>query len=91
MIGQKNITSLIVGGDLPLASAGDKKEDLQTGQIGVFVGGSAVDSALATDDSFQVAVKMPDGSLKVTPHVVYGDISAKDSQPFEVSQDAAVL
>ena len=73
MIGQKNISQIIVGKDLaPLAETATRA-DLSAGQIGVFKNGSstAIDGTtdLTTGDRFKIVFKNVDGNIIESPFI----------------------
>jgi len=83
MIGQGNVTHLLVGKDLSLLGETKTRADLATGQLGVFKVGSktAIDGTtdLTAGDRFTIATKNSKGVIVETPVIEYDNIKSKSS------------
>lgn len=92
MIGQKNVTHLIVGKDLAILSSGTRAS-LATGQIGVFKNGSQTPttSALSAGDLFTIAYKDVSGQVINTPHIEYSNIIRKGSTAYTAAAQKKVF
>ena len=79
MIGQSNVTHMLVGKDLNILGATSKRTDLAVGQIGVFLVGSqtARTTALTAGSRFQIVTKNSKGVIVQTPVIEYNGISGK--------------
>lgn len=80
MIGQGNVTHLLVGKDLDTLANTGKRSDLATGQIGVFKVGSKTATganALVAGDKFTIATKNSKGVIVETPVMEYDNIKSK--------------
>ena len=82
MIGQSNVTHMLVGKDLNLLAATGKRADLATGQLGVFLVGSQTAlgtgaTDLAAGDRFTIATKNSLGVIVETPVIEYDGITSK--------------
>ena len=83
MIGQSNITTMLVASNTAAPAAGIKASELASGQIGVFINGACIDSAISSGAQFQVIEKTSDGLLKTTQHIVAGADDKKAFAPVE--------
>lgn len=81
MIGQSNVTHLLVGKDLDILANTATRSDLAVGQIGVFLVGSqtAKTDALAAGDRFQVVTKNSKGAIIQSPVIEYSGVSSKSA------------
>lgn len=82
MIGQKNITTVVIGKDDDVATTSETRADLIAGQIGIFLVGSKTAngaSALTAGQRFQVVYKRNDGALIESPVIEYNNITAKNA------------
>jgi hypothetical protein len=82
MIGQSNVTHMLVGKDLNLLANTGKRANLATGQLGVFLVGSETAlgtgaTDLAAGDRFTIATKNSAGVIVETPVIEYNNIIAK--------------
>ena len=79
MIGQSNVTHLLVGKDLDILASTATRSDLAVGQIGVFLVGSQVakTTALVAGDRFQIVTKNSKGVIVQTPVIEYDGIKGK--------------
>ena len=80
MIGQSNVTHMLVGKDLNMPANTVKREGLATGQIGVFKVGSLTATgvnALSAGDRFTIAMKNAAGVIVETPVIEYNNITSK--------------
>jgi hypothetical protein len=87
MIGQSNVTHMLVGKDLNLLANTGKREDLAVGQIGVFLVGSQTAlgtgaTDLAAGNRFTIATKNSKGVIVETPVIEYDGISSKKVAPY---------
>lgn len=83
MIGQGNVTHLLVGKDLSLLGETKTRADLATGQLGIFKVGSktAIDGTtdLTAGDRFTIATLNTKGVIVETPVIEYNNIKSKSS------------
>lgn len=83
MLGQKNITHIVVGKNLDLVGETETRDDLAVGQIGVFTAGSttAIDGTtdLAAGNRFKVVYKDVDGNIVESPLISYDNIVSKNA------------
>jgi len=81
MIAQSNVTHMLVGKDLDILSNTSTRDDLNTGQIGVFLVGSktAKTDALASGDKFTIAYKNSKGVVTETPVMEYDTLRGKSA------------
>ena len=80
MIGQGNVTHLLVGKDLDTLANTGKRSDLAVGQIGVFLVGSQTAlgaNALTAGKRFTIATKNSKGVIVETPVMEYDNIKSK--------------
>jgi hypothetical protein len=79
MIGQGNVTHLLVGKNLNLLPITGTRTDLAVGQLGVFLVGSklAKVDALVAGQRFTIATKNSKGVIVETPVMEYSNIKAK--------------
>jgi hypothetical protein len=80
MIGQGNVTHLLVGKDLDTLANTGKRSDLAVGQIGVFLVGSQTAlgaNALTAGQRFTIATKNSKGVIVETPVMEYDNIKSK--------------
>lgn len=80
MIGQGNVTHLLVGKDLNTLANTGKRSDLAVGQIGVFLVGSQTAlgaNALTARQKFTIATKNSKGVIVETPVMEYDNIKSK--------------
>jgi len=84
MLGQKNISHIVVGKDDDLVTSSETREDLIAGQIGVFKNGSVngTTSALSAGDRFKVVFKDVDGNIVESPFIDYDNIVKKNSTDY---------
>ena len=86
MLGQKNITHIIVGKDDAPVAATETRADMIAGQIGVFKVGSATaidgDTDLVAGDRFKIVYKDVDGNLVESPLIDYDNIVSKSAVPY---------
>lgn len=85
MIGQNNVTHLLVGKNLSILANTGKRADLATGQIGVFKVGSQTavgSSALAAGDRFTIATKNSKGVIVESPVIEYSNIKSKTATAY---------
>lgn len=89
MIGQGNVTHLLVGKDLSLLGETKTRADLATGQLGVFKVGSktAIDGTtdLTAGDRFTIATLNSKGVIVETPVIEYNNIKSKSSTVYAAS------
>jgi len=91
MIGQKNVTHMVIGKDLALLSSGTPAS-LATGQVGVFKnGGTVTTSALSAGDIFRVAFKDAGGQIIFTPFIEYSNIVRKSSTAYSAPTQKKVF
>lgn len=85
MIAQSNVTHMLVGKDLDLLDSSSTRDDLATGQIGVFLVGSttAKTDALASGDKFTIAYKNSKGVVTETPVMEYDTLRDKSAVDYE--------
>ena len=83
MIGQKNVTHLVMGKDLALLASGTRAS-LATGQVGVFKEGSQAPttSGLQAGEAFTISFKDADGQIITTPVVKYSNIIRKSATAY---------
>lgn len=83
MLGQKNITHIVVGKDVAPVGETSTRASMTVGQIGVFKIGSttAIDGTtdLTAGDKFQVVYKDVDGYLVESPMISYDNIISKQA------------
>jgi len=84
MIAQKNVTTMLVGKDLDLLANTSKRDDLATGQLGVFLAGSQTalgtgGTDLAAGDRFTIATKNSKDVIVETPLIEYSNIIKKSA------------
>ena len=82
MIGQANVTHMLVGKDLDILANTGTRSDLAVGQIGVFkVGSKTANGAgvLAAGDRFTIVTKNSKGVLVETPVIEYSNIKSKNA------------
>lgn len=84
MIGQSNVTHMLVGKDLDLLASTGKRADLAVGQIGIFLAGSQTaigtgSTDLAAGDRFTIATKNAAGVIVETPLIEYNNITSKQA------------
>ena len=91
MLGQKNKTYMVVGKDLAPLAETETREDLATGQIGIFKNGSntAIDGTtdLAAGDRFKVVYKDVDGKILESPMYDYSLIQKKSAANYLASTE----
>jgi hypothetical protein len=87
MIGQGNVTHLLVGKDLNALASTSTRADLATGQIGVFKVGSktamGTSGSLAAGDKFTIATKNSKGVIVETPVMEYSNIKSKSATAYD--------
>jgi len=83
MIGQGNVTHLLVGKDLALLGETKTRADLALGQLGIFKVGAktAIDGTtdLVAGDRFSIATLNSKGVIVETPVIEYDNIKSKSS------------
>ena len=83
MLGQKNITHVVVGKDTAPVAENATRAGMTVGQIGVFKAGSTTaingTTDLAAGDRFKVVFKDVDGNLVESPLISYDNITAKNA------------
>jgi len=91
MIGQKNVSHIVIGKDLDLLASGTRAS-LASGQVGVFANGSQTPKtdALAAGDIFTIAYKNADGEVVNTPHIEYSNILRKSSTAYAAATQKKV-
>ena len=80
MIGQGNVTHLLVGKSLNILANTATRDDLAVGQIGVFKAGSRVAfgaGVLAAGDKFTIVTKNSKGVIVETPVMEYSTLKSK--------------
>lgn len=77
MLAQKNISHIVVGKDLALATGA--RSALSAGQIGVYKNGSttATTSALSAGDRFKVVYKDVSGNIVESPFIDFSQVTAR--------------
>lgn len=85
MIAQSNVTHMLVGKDLAILGAGQTRDSLAIGQIGVFLVGSkgAKATALAAGDKFTIAYRNAEGVVVETPAIEYSNVLSKSAVVYE--------
>ena len=95
MIGQSNVTHMLVGKDLDIAANTVTRSALSVGQIGTFLVGSQTAtgaSALSAGSRFTIATKNIKGVIVETPVIEYDNISSKDAVDYAAaSQESKAI
>lgn len=91
MLGQKNITHVVVGKDTALVGETATRAGMTIGQIGVFKAGSTTAINGTTDlvagDRFKVVFKNVDGYLVESPLISYDNIIYKNAVAYAVDAE----
>lgn len=80
MIGQSNVTNIVIGKDLDIAANTKTRSDLAVGEIGVFLVGSQTANGaavLTAGQRFSIVTKNSKGVIVESPVVEYDNISSK--------------
>lgn len=91
MLGQKNITHVVVGKDVNLVNETSTRASMTVGQIGIFKAGSATAINGTTDlvagDRFKIVFKDVDGYLVESPLINYDNIVSKSAVAYSADTE----
>ena len=95
MLGQKNISQIVVGKDLAPVAETETRPDLVAGKIGIFKVGSstAIDGTtdLVAGDKFKVVFMNVDGNIIESQVIAYDDIRSKVAVNYAASTEQKVF